>query len=122
MEMVQLTQQNNMTQTLKNLLVLAGFIAVVGIGYYLFTQQDGAVLSLVKGPDVSAELLSKTSVFIEHRAELENLKLDTTIFANPSFISLRSYTSEIPEQQVGRTNIFDTANPVPPGAPVSIGQ
>jgi hypothetical protein len=110
-----------MTQTLKNLLVLVAFIVLVALGYYLFTQNDSMVLSLVKGTDVSPELLEQTSVFIEHRNELEGLTLDTALFTNPAFTSLRSYTTEIPEQQVGRTNIFNTANPVPPAAPVSIG-
>ena len=111
-----------MTQTLKNLLVLAGFIALVALGYYLFTERDSGALSFVTSVDVSPELLAKTSVFIQHRAELENLKLDTTIFTNPAFTSLRSYTTDIPEQQIGRTNIFDTANPVPPAIPLSIGE
>ena len=111
-----------MTQTLKNLLVLIAFVVLVALGYYLFTQNDSSVLSLVKSTDVSPDLLAKTSVFIARRAELEGLALDTSLFTNPSFTSLRSYTTEIPDQTTGRTNIFDAANPVPPAAPVSIGR
>ena len=111
-----------MTQVLKNILVLGAFIAVVVLGYYLFTQRDSTTLSFVKGSDVSPELLAKTSVFIVRRAKLEGLTLDTSMFTDPSFTSLRSYTTEIPEQTVGRTNLFDAASPVPPAPPVSIGQ
>ena len=111
-----------MTQTLKNLLVLVIFVAVIALGYYLFTQRDSGTLSFVKRADVSPELLAQTSIFIEHRAELESLMLDTGIFTNPVFTSLRSYTTEIPEQVIGRINIFDVANPVPPALPVVIGQ
>jgi hypothetical protein len=111
-----------MTETLKNLLILAIFVVLVGLGYYLFTQRDSSVLSFVSTADVSPELLAQTSVFIEHRAELEALTLDMSLFTNPAFTSLRSYSSAIPEQTVGRTNIFDTADPVPPATPVSIGQ
>ena len=111
-----------MTQTLKNLLVLIVFVGLVALGYYLFTERDSSVLSLVKSVDVSPALLEKTSVFIGRRTQLEGLALDMSVFTNPAFTSLRSYTSEIPNQTVGRTNIFDTANPVPPAAPVSIGR
>lgn len=111
-----------MTQTLKNLLVLIVFVVLVALGYYLFSQRDSGVLSFVKTADVSSTLLEKTSIFIERRAQLESLKLDMSLFTNPAFTSLRSYTTEIPDQSVGRTNIFDTANPVPPATPVSIGR
>ena len=111
-----------MTQTLKNLLVLIVFVVLVALGYYLFTQRDSAVLSFVKSTDVSSTLLEKTSVFIERRAELEGLTLDMSLFTNPAFTSLRSYTTEIPDQSIGRSNIFDSATPVPSAAPVSIGR
>lgn len=110
-----------MTQTLQNLLAVAAFIILVGLGYYLFTQRDSTVLSLVGGQeDVSPVLLERTQVFIERRATLEARQLDVTLFTNPAFVSLRSYHTEIPEQEVGRTNIFDLPTKVPSVTPVSI--
>jgi|GEM_PF-1247035 len=111
-----------MTQTLKNLLVLIVFVVLVALGYYLFTERDSGALSLLKSTDVSPALLAKTSVFIEHRTALEQLKLDTSIFTNPSFTSLRSYSADIPDQTIGRVNIFDPATPVPAPVPVTISR
>lgn len=109
-----------MTDTLKNLLVLAGFIAVLGVGYFMFTQNSTTTGSLFDREKVSPVLLEKTQVFIERRAELEARTLDVSLFQDPAFTSLRSYTTEIPEQPVGRSNIFDEAQPVPTVTPVSI--
>lgn len=109
-----------MTDTLKNLLVLAGFIAVLGIGYFMFTQNSTTTGSLFDREKISPVLLEKTQVFIERRAELEARTLDVSLFQDPAFTSLRSYTTEIPEQPVGRSNIFDEAQPVPTVTPVSI--
>ena len=110
-----------MTQTLQNLLVLAAFVILVGLGYYLFTQRDSNVLSLVGAQaEVSPVLLQDTRVFIERRATLEAQKLDTSLFTDPAFISLRSYHTDIPEQEVGRSNIFDDPTKVPEVTPPSI--
>lgn len=109
-----------MTQTLKNLLVLIVFISLLALGYYLFTERDALTLTLGGGGDVSPVLLQETQVFIERRAELESRSLDMSLFTNPAFTSLRSYTTLIPEQTIGRSNIFDTPSPVPTVTPVTL--
>jgi hypothetical protein len=109
-----------MTDTLKNLLVLAAFIAVLVIGYFMFTQSSESTWSLVKTEQVSPVLLEKTQIFIQRRSELEARTLDTSIFTDPAFTSLRSYATDIPDQPVGRTDIFDEAQPVPTVTPVTI--
>lgn len=109
-----------MTDTLKNLLVFAGFVAVLGAGYFMFTQNSTTTGSLFDREKVSPVLLEKTQVFIERRAELEARTLDVSLFQDPAFTSLRSYTTDIPDQPVGRTNIFDEAQPIPAVTPVSI--
>ncbi len=109
-----------MTDTLKNLLVLAGFIVVLGMGYFMFTQSSTSSWSLVHDVEVSPVLLEKTQVFIERRAELEARTLDVSLFRDPAFTSLRSYSTDVPDQPIGRANIFDEAQPVPAVIPVPI--
>ena len=109
-----------MTQTLKNLLVLIVFITLLALGYYLFTERDAVTLTLSGTAEVSPDLLEKTQVFIERRAALEARTLDMSLFTDPAFTSLRSYTTEVPNQTIGRSNIFDTPTPVPTVTPVSI--
>ena len=109
-----------MTDTLKNLLVLAGFIAVLGVGYFMFTQNSSMVWPGINNEEVSPVLLEKTQIFIERRSELEARTLDMSLFTNPAFTSLRSYATEVPDQPIGRSNIFDEAQPVPSVTPVSV--
>lgn len=106
-----------MSQTLKNLLVFALFISLVVLGYFMFTQRNSGGLAIVGGTTVSVELLARTRIFIERRAALQSLNLDTSLFTNPAFTSLRSYTSDVPDQSIGRDNIFDTAQSVSSSAP-----
>ena len=108
-----------MSQTLKNLLVLAVFIILIVLGYFMMTQRSAGTLSLAIGEDVSPVLLQKTQIFIERRAALQARTLDMSLFTDPSFTSLRSYATEVPEQPVGRTNIFDAPAPVPEVTPVA---
>ncbi len=109
-----------MTQTLKNLLTLAVFVILVGLGYYLFTQAGTGGLDITGSDTVSPDLLQKTQVFIERRSALDQVALETDFLTVAPFTTLRSYTTEIPDQTVGRSNIFDTAAPVPTVTPVVI--
>jgi hypothetical protein len=102
-----------MSDTLKNLVVGILFIGVVAAGYFMYTQRDSATLSLDGMSPRSEDLIARTQIFIDRRAELEALKLDVTFFQDPRFSSLRSYSTVVPDQTVGRANIFDAATAVP---------
>jgi hypothetical protein len=102
-----------MSDTLKNLVVGILFIGVVAAGYFMFTQRDSASLTLDGMSPRSEDLLLRTQVFIERRQQLEVQTTDVTFFQDPRFTSLRSYTAIVPDQTVGRTNIFDAPSSVP---------
>ena len=97
---------------LKNLLVGVICIVIFVFGYYFLTQSksDFTLDSLTTNSD---QLVARTSVFIERRSQLEALDLQTELFTNPKFTSLRSYTTAVPEQAVGRENIFAAPQSVP---------
>lgn len=102
-----------MTDTLKNILVGGAFILLLGIGYYMISQSDSVTLTLDGVSLVSGDLLSKTQIFIDRGATLQSLDIKTEVLTDDRFTSLRSYTTEIPEQTVGRNNIFDVPGAVP---------
>lgn len=97
---------------LKNLLIGIICIVIFVFGYYFLTQSrsDFNLDSLSTNSD---DLVSRTSVFIERRSKLEALDLKTDLFTDSRFTSLRSYSTAVPEQSVGRTNIFATPQAVP---------
>jgi hypothetical protein len=102
-----------MSETVKNIVVGIVFIGVAVAGYYMFLQRDSGGLTLDGVTPQNAELLARTEAFIARRSQLEALKLDVTFFQSPTFTSLRSYTTVVPDQGVGRENIFETPASVP---------
>ena len=96
-----------MSDILKNLLVGIVAILMCALGYYLYTQSGANTLSLDGTSVNSDDLLSRTEIFIERRAVLEAITIKIDLFSDPRFTSLRSYTTSVPEQSVGRLNIFD---------------
>lgn len=97
---------------LKNLLVGIICIVIFVFGYYFLTQSD-ADFSLDSLTTNSDQLVARTSVFIERRSKLESLDLQTELFTDVRFTSLRSYSTAIPEQAIGRDNIFAAPQSVP---------
>ena len=99
-----------MSKILKNTLIALSVLILLIIGYYMILQRGSMTLSLGNGSaNVSEQLFSQTEVFIERRRKLESLSLDLSIFNDPSFISLVSYTTAIEDQPVGKSDIFDIA-------------
>jgi len=97
---------------LKNLLVGVVCIVTFVFGYYFLTQStdDFSLDSLAANSD---ELVGRTAVFIERRTQLDALDLQTALFTDARFTSLRTYTIAVPEQAVGREDIFATPQSVP---------
>jgi hypothetical protein len=102
-----------MTDTLKNILVGGAFVILIALGYYMISQSDSVSLTLDGVSLVSGDLLAKTQVFIDRGATLQALSVKTDVLTDSRFTSLYSYTTEIPEQSVGRSNIFDVPAAVP---------
>lgn len=102
-----------MTDTLKNILVGGVFILLLGLGYYMISQSDSVTLSTDGVSLVSDNLLANTQAFIDRGATLQQLQIQTDIFTDTRFTSLRSYATAVPEQSVGRSNIFDAPSAVP---------
>ncbi len=102
-------------QIVKITLTVLTLLLLLAAGAYFFMQRGGDALSLETNP-VSVELLSRTQVYISRQAELRSITLDTRIFEDPRFSLLQSFETPVPEQNVGKNNLFspyDTRAAVP---------
>lgn len=97
---------------IKNLLIGVICIVIFIFGYYFLTQSN-ADFTLDSFTADSDQLVNRTSVFIVRRSQLEALDLQTKLFTDPRFTSLKSYSTPVPDQPVGRDNIFAAPLVVP---------
>lgn len=95
-----------MNSSLKNIIVLLVILTFAFAGYYIFVQNNNSQVDSISDTTVTDEMLAKTSLFIERRAILDSITLDTSVFEDPLFISYRNFTLPIFEQPVGKTNPF----------------
>jgi hypothetical protein len=95
-----------LSQNKKNLLVLGG-IVLLGFAYYILVIVPANSTTSTFDAEFSAQLQQKTEKFITHSAILGSLRLDTTIANHPALLGLVSYETAVPEQTVGKSNLFD---------------
>ncbi len=84
-----------------------GAIGLLYLGYTLFMQGDQFALEEGATNPLADAVLVKTQVFIERRAQLDQVSIDGGLFADERFTSLRSYTAALANQEVGKTSLFE---------------
>jgi hypothetical protein len=94
-----------MTNTLQYIVLSIITVILLGLGYFLFfhTNSDQAEANAI----VAEQLLIKTRVFIERRAQLETVAINQAIFSDPRLTSLRTYTTPGENPPLGRSTLFD---------------
>jgi hypothetical protein len=99
-----------MGKTSKNLAFVLGLATLAFGGYYLFTQY-GQSDNFSSNEQNMQNMLDNTRVFIERAQILNGMQLskNIAILEDERFNSLRSYSTPIVEQSVGRTDPFATA-------------
>jgi hypothetical protein len=99
-----------MDSSLKSVVSILVIATCAFLGYYIFVQKDADALAL-DGSAVTEQLFGDVQKYIERRAVLDGIALDTAIFGDERFRSLVGYPTDVVEQPVGRTNPFDEAEP-----------
>lgn len=94
-----------MSEKIKNIVIVVVLLVVVFIGYsFFFKKDDGGVLvskGVVGGAGGGA-----AGEFLVLLQRLHDLTLDTSIFSDPIFNSLRDESTELIPQTRGRKNPF----------------
>ncbi len=95
-----------MGKTATNLSVVLGLITVAFAGYYIYTQQASPILEFDGNQQTMQNMLNNTRVFIQYRQALDAVEMDISFFEDERFRSLRTYTTPIQEQPIGRPDPF----------------
>jgi hypothetical protein len=95
-----------MGNTIKNLATILGIATVAFGAYYFYVQKSATGLDAQTAEQSMQTMLAKTSVFISHSQELDQISLDLSLLEDERFRSLQSASSPLQEQPVGRPNPF----------------
>jgi hypothetical protein len=96
-----------MTSTLKNLLTILALATIAFVAYYLYTQQSNNALSTGVDDAQLQDMLARTQIFIRHSEELDRIgSINTSLFTDPRFSTLRSFSKPVQESPVGRNDPF----------------
>jgi hypothetical protein len=96
-----------MSQLLQKIFITIGAAGLIFLGYLLFVQPSQFSLDGGAVNPLADSVLAKTQVFIERRTQLDQVTLDSSLFTDPRFTALRSYTVALSAQSVGKTSLFD---------------
>ena len=105
-----------MNKSLTNIIVLIGIMVTAVAGYFLFAQDSAMLLSSSTSDKQLQQLLTSSQLFVERSRTLSSINMDTSVFDDPVFNSLKSFSPPPSEFQVGRANPFapaGSANPIP---------
>lgn len=95
-----------MDKTTKNIVIILGIITTVFALYYVLTQGAALTLDQSESDQQLQELLTAAQTFSERQRALDAIELDVTIFDDETFRSLRSFSTEPLQYNVGRDNPF----------------
>lgn len=99
-----------MSPLLKNLGGALVALTIAYVGYSFYAQSTDA--SLLSGASTYTEdMVTNAQIFIERRATLDKLKIETEIFSDPVFSSYRTFSKPVQGSATGRSNPFDVAVP-----------
>ena len=92
-----------MSSALQNLLILAGIVLIAGLGYYLYTQNQGANLH---NTQVNNQASVKTAQSLQRLQEIKSISLDGSFFSDPRFTTLLTFANDVIPEPPGKSNPF----------------
>jgi hypothetical protein len=95
-----------MTKSITNIVVLIGIVITAVAGYFLFSQNSSPFLTASSSDQQLQQLLSSSQLFVDRSRILAGIDMDTSIFDDSVFNSLKSYSPPPDEFGVGRPNPF----------------
>lgn len=95
-----------MVSVLKNIFVIVGLLLVAGLGFYLYTEGE-----LLDGGAQTGDMQveAQSEEFIRRLETLKRISVDSELFTDPRFTSLRSFATPVPVLPIGRSNPFESA-------------
>lgn len=96
-----------MSSTLQNILILAGIVLLVGLGYFMYTQNNNSTL---QSNSVNNQAAAETAQFLARLKNLENVSLEAEFFSDERFTTLVSFTRPVTPEPYGKPNPFVSGN------------
>lgn len=93
-----------MSATIRNTLLLVALLVILGVGYFMFIADDDAPLS--SGISGSEQVQLETQILLSQLQELQQIKIDQSVFSDARFTALRDFRQQLLEEPSGRVNPF----------------
>lgn len=97
---------NNKKSSTTSYLIIALVISGALLGYFYWTgnkSPEGLTMQEIDNADRAVGVRVLTLL-----GEISSLNIDSAFFSDPSYLTLRDYTVEIPPLPVGRSNPFSS--------------
>ncbi len=95
-----------MSSNTQNIIVGVVALVLIGLGYVVFIAPSNQVLDSTQADTLSDQMLMKTQQFLVHRAQLDTVAIDASLFSDPRFTTLRVYTKPLNNPSLGNSNPF----------------
>ena len=95
-----------MSSFLQNALILLGLTLIVGLGYFLYTQNSGLDVA-TQNAAVTMQIELETADFLRRLNELKAIELNGDIFTDERFASLIRFSPQLLDQPLGKSNPFE---------------
>ncbi len=97
---------NTPKKSLKSIIIIASIIIVALIAYFYYEGSIAVSNSSLTSSAVDADAQQVGLRVMALLNQIKSLKIDTALFRDPSYSTLRDYSVAIPQQNVGRPNPF----------------
>jgi hypothetical protein len=95
---------NKQKSSKKTVIITVVVLALLVIGYFYYNGTPSSSGSLLQtAPDASQAIGSQVLGLLN---QIQSLKIDTTLFMDPAYLTLHDFTIAIPVLNVGRPNPF----------------
>lgn len=101
-----------MSPLLKNIFVGIICLILLGFAYFFLIGDVDGEDGRGSSAEAQAALVNKTQSFIERSQRLQEISINTMLFSDSAFTSLRSFSTDVPNQPLGKNDIFSTAQNV----------
>lgn len=103
---------NTQKSSKKTLFIIIAIVVIAGIAYFYYQGSTPSTSSTLTQAPSAADQAIGTRV-LDLLNQIRTLRIDTSIFKDPAYATLRDYSVAIPPQDVGRVNPFAPLPGVP---------
>jgi hypothetical protein len=93
-----------MVTIIKNIVILIALLLTLVLGYYIFIQNNSDISN---NEAVINDVALESQQFIALLNELKSIQIDSSVFSDPRFTSLRNLSMPIEPEAISRDNPFE---------------